>query len=139
VVRPWRLLLWILLLASGSTSALAANEKIVYHIHGSDPEIMQRAINNLENLVDGMPDQNLDIRLLLQGDSIQLLNPYMHSRDINQRLQVLQNQGVSVEVNRDNYHVNAQFLESSPSPLLVKNIFSRIIDLQKQGYHYITP
>jgi intracellular sulfur oxidation DsrE/DsrF family protein len=119
--------------------AYASSEKIIYHLHGSDPGLMQRAIQNLENLINGMPGQKLDIKLVLQGESIQLLNPYMYSRDLNQRFKQLRNSGVSVEVKEQNFNDNKLFLESDEEPVLLPNIFSRIVDLQKQGYHYITP
>ena len=119
------------------STALAANEKIVYHLHSSDLDTMHRAITNLENLIRGMPGQDLDIKLLLQGESIQLLNPFMHNERLNQRFRRLQDSGVQVEVKRENYLRNAQFLDGSPA--LVSNIFTRLIELQRQGYHYITP
>jgi len=119
-------------------AAQASDEKILYHLHGSDPETLYRSITNLENLIKGMPGQQLDIRLLLQGESIQLFNPYMHHRQITQRLQVLQNNGIKIEVQQENYLRNKQFLDEEFSPVLVNNVFSRIIELQRLGYHYIS-
>ncbi len=139
MVKQSCLLVLLIVLAGFNTQVLAANEKIIYHIHSSDPQIWQRAINNLENLIDGMPDDRLDIRLLLQGESIQLLNPNMQSGDIGQSLSKLQNRGVNIEVTTENFRKNNQFLDNPSPPTQVQNIFSRIIELQKSGYHYITP
>ncbi|MDJ0880505.1 MAG: DsrE family protein [Gammaproteobacteria bacterium] len=119
--------------------AETGHEKIVYHVHGSDPETLYRSITNLENLIEGMSDQQLDIRLLLQGESIQLFNPYMYQPEVHARLRQLQGKGVKVEVKQENYLKQRQFLHDQFDPIVVDNIFSRIIDLQQQGYHYITP
>ena len=108
-------------------------------MHGSDPETLYRSITNLENLIDGMRGQQLDIRLLLQGDSIQLFNPYMYQPEVYNRLVQLQNNGVIVEAKQENYLKHQQFLHDQFDPELVNNSFTRIIELQRQGYHYITP
>jgi hypothetical protein len=48
-------------------------------------------------------------------------------------------EGVRIEVSRDNYLEHAGLLDERVKPVLVDNIFSRIIELQEQGYTYLTP
>ena len=115
-----------------------ASAKIVYHLHHLPEGALNRALSNLENLRKGMPGQPLDIRLLLQGRSIQLLDPSL-DESIRQRLQALRDDGVKVEVSRRNFANNRQRLDQQQPPQLVANIFSRIVELEKQGYKYVTP
>lgn len=135
MVKP---LLLILLLAI-STSSLAVTEKIVYHLHVSGNNHFNLTVTNLENLQKGMPDKNLDIKLLLQGGGIHLLNNSFLSDQLITRFEQLRNNGVSVEVGLNNYQQNRHLLEQTRQPSIVNNIFSRIIELQNQGYKYITP
>lgn len=118
---------------------MAAPDKIVYHLHSTQSGSFQRAVTNLENLQNGLSPDQLDIKLLLQGESIQLLNQDMHRRTLNQRIQMLRDNGLVIEVGRDNYRKHNFQLEQNTPPHLVKNIFTRLIELQQQGYHYITP
>ena len=85
-----------------------------------------------------MPDQQLDIRLLLQGNSIQLLDPWIDD-SLRQRLDALREKGVRIEVSRSNYARNRNRINREHPPLLVENLFSRIVELERQGYQYVTP
>ena len=129
----------LLLLVLLSSPAQASVEKVIYHLHGTDINSYRRTISNIENLQHGMPGQPLEIILLLQGSSIQILDPSNHYHELNQRFQKLRDNGVHVEVARENFRDNLSGLELNPPPRLIGNVFSRIIELQQQGYHYITP
>lgn len=86
-----------------------------------------------------MPDESLDIKLLLQGEGVLLLNPALQHENLNQRLKELLDKGVRIEVSHKNYQQYRHLLERTDPPCLVQNIFSRIIELQHLGYKYITP
>jgi len=122
-----------------SPDAFSETKKILYHIHHTTPNSYLHTISILENLKKAMPGHELEIRILLQGESIQLLNPKLHSAQLNRRFLKLLEQGSKVEVSRDNYERIANKDELILQPLLVPGIFNRIIQLQQQGYSYITP
>jgi len=130
------LLLLLFLLFSISQSYA---DKVLYHIHSIDQKSYRRLIINIENLQSGMADRELEIKLLFQGKSIQLLNPSMQSRALNQRFNKLLLSGISIEIEKENFLRNLSSIQLDPPPQLVENIFSRIVELQKQGYLYITP
>jgi len=129
----------IILFVFLSTTALGSPGKILYHLHNTDNNSYRRAISNLENLYKGMPGQQLDIKILFQGDSIKLLNFSENDSRLNQRFMTLINKGVSIELSKANFKKNQLIFERMDPPKLVPNIYSRIIELQKQGYNYITP
>ena len=127
------LLLWLPFAA-----AHAASDKILYHLHHLQQDGIPRVLANLENLQKGMPDRQLDIRLLLQGDSILLLDPWIDD-SLRQRLHALRESGVRIEVSRSNYANNRNRVTRDNPPQLVENLFSRIVELEQQGYQYVTP
>ena len=131
----------MLLIALLSTSTLlrAESVKIVYHLHSNNATMFNITVNNLENLLQGMDSQLLDIRLLLQGDSIHLLNPASISENLALRVDNLLQKGVIIETSRNNYQENEFFLNNTTALSLVDNLFSRAVQLQQQGYRYITP
>ena len=133
---------YFLLLALGLLSPAAnsaAIEKVLYHIHNTNPNSYQRTISNLENLKKGMPDKQLKIKILLQGKSLQLLNPALHRADLNQRFLKLVAAGAELETSRRNWQNYADKAQAIQKPALVPDIFKRIVELQQQGYRYITP
>lgn len=137
--KAGRKLLLMLFLSLLFSPGYASAEKILYHMHHIDNDSYRKFITNIENLQKGMPGKVLEIKLLLQGSSVQLLNPLIHTDELNQRFNTLQKNGVSVEVESENYRKKLSSIQLSPAPHRVQNIFSRIIELQRQGYLYITP
>ncbi len=132
---------WLLLIASllFATNLLAAPDKIVYHLNSGRSDVQWKTITNLENLFLGSVDQSLDVKILLQGPGINLIHKVNENRDLGMRLEELISLGLQIEVSRDNYYKNRHTLNLKHPPLLVRNIFSRIIELQNQGYQYVTP
>jgi intracellular sulfur oxidation DsrE/DsrF family protein len=132
---------WLLLIASllFATNLLAAPDKIVYHLNSGRSDVQWKTITNLENLFLGSVDQSLDVKILLQGPGINLIHKVNENRDLGMRLEELISLGLQIEVSRDNYYKNRHTLNLKHPPQLVSNIFSRIIELQNQGYQYVTP
>ncbi len=132
---------WLILIASllFTTNLLAAPSKIVYHLNSGRSDVQWKTITNLENLLLGSADQSMDVKILLQGAGINLINKVNENRDLGVRLDELISLGLQIEVSRDNYYKNRHILNLNHPPQLVSNIFSRIIELQNQGYQYVTP
>lgn len=130
----------ITVLALASADAMSMEEKIVYHLLALHSDTFKKAINNIENLKKGMSDRKTDIKIIMQGQSIQILLPAPKNRALMSRLiQLTESGGVDIELSRDNYQAHQARIEKRIHPRLVDNIFSRIVELQKQGYRYITP
>lgn len=131
------LLFLVMLLAS--PMALSMEEKIVYHLHTIQSDTFKRAINNLENLKKGMSEREIDIKVVMQGNSIRLLNPLQRNEKLWSRFVKLRDSGVDIEVSRNNFNENKTLIEDGFNPTLFDNVFSRLVELQRQGYRYITP
>jgi len=134
-----KLLLMIALLGICPAAIASHTEKIIYHLHNTNPNSYLRTISNLENMKKGMPDHQFRITILFQGKSLQLLNPALHPAALNKRFLKLVQSGIKLETSRDNYQTYAHKDQLLVTPALVPNVFDRIIELQRQGYRYITP
>ena len=135
-----RLLILALLLFQ--SSVFAESERIVYHLSGNQAAHYHKTVFNLENLLKDLETSELDeldIILLLQGDSIRLLGSDYGGTAIAQRLDTLREFGVKVEVGYANYQQHRHNMASDNPPQLVPSVFSRIIELQQNGYQYLTP
>lgn len=118
---------------------LAAPDKIVYHLNSGRSDVQWKTITNLENLLLGAEDHSMDVKIILQGSGINLINKVNENRDIGIRLSELISLGLQIEVGRDNYYKNRHTLDLTHPPQLISNVFSRIIELQNKGYQYVTP
>ena len=139
-MRRSHLLLALVLLAGLSGSLLAAPPaRIVYHLHQVKPVTLKRALNNLENLYKGLDDQRPEIHMLLQGESLTLLRRDRLVPEYRQRLIALLRKGLILEAGEDNFHRLQKELDPAFPARLNRNILSRLIELQRQGYQYVTP
>jgi intracellular sulfur oxidation DsrE/DsrF family protein len=132
-------LLALLLLVTPS-AVLANPDRVIYHVNTSRPDVQWKAIGNLENLYLGAgDDQQIEVVMLLQGEAIDLISQVNQNRNLGLRLDELRQMGMRIEVGRGNYSEHRDQLATSNPPALVDNIFTRIIELQKQGYLYLAP
>ena len=134
-----KLLLMIAMLGISPAAIASHTEKIIYHIHNTNPNSYLRTISNLENLKKGMPGHQFRIKILFQGNSLKLLNPALHPAALNKRFLKLVQSGANLETGSANYQAYVHKDRLILTPTLVPNVFDRIIELQKQGYRYITP
>lgn len=119
--------------------AQSMEEKIVYHLHMVQSDTFKRAINNLENLKKGLAENEMNIKVVMQGNSIRLLNPLAQNKKLWSRFVKLRDSGVEIEVSQNNFNENKALIEDGFKPTLFDNAFSRLVELQRQGYRYITP
>jgi intracellular sulfur oxidation DsrE/DsrF family protein len=133
-----RFLALILLFAPLAVAATSPDQ-IIYHINSKRSDVQWKAISNLENLYLGTTDSSIEVVVLLQGEAIDLIAEVNQNRDLGLRLEELRQLGMRIEVGRDNYLQHQSQMATSDPPSLVDNIFTRIIELQQQGYLYLTP
>ena len=127
----------LLILAFGPLARADAT-RIVYHLHQVHPVTMKRALNNIENLYKGL-DTRIDIRMLLQGESLGLLERERLQPEHRKRLLALLRKGLVLETGAANYARHRARLDRAFKPLLNHNIITRLVELQRQGYRYVTP
>ncbi len=139
-VRLSHLLLALVLLTGLSGYLLAAPPaRIVYHLHQVQLEALPRILYNIENLYRGLDQGRPEIHMLLQGESLKLLRRGRLPAAYRQRLIELLRKGLVLETGEDNFRRQRKDLDPAFPLRLNRNILSRLVDLQKQGYRYLTP
>lgn len=125
----------LLLFLSGAVSAT----DVIYHLHQANQNKFLTVLNNMENMLKKINIQNSNIILILQGKGIQILAQTKAS-GISQRLTRLQQRGIKIETSEQNYIRLNKSAKIQPLPdRLLKNTFTRLIELQQKGYVYIKP
>jgi intracellular sulfur oxidation DsrE/DsrF family protein len=137
--RRWYPLLTMILLLGLAPPLRAEPARIVYHLHQVTPVTLKRALNNIENLYKGLEGERPQIHLLLQGESLMLLSPRKLTPAFRQRLTALLRKGLVLEAGAANYLEHREQLDPAFPTRLNRNIISRLVALQRQGYQYVTP
>ena len=150
-----RIFSFCLLAASLLTAAVAPSaaapsdrygkQKVVYHINydgEKDDKAYKRALHNVQNHIWAVGKENLEVRIVLHGDGVNLL------RDANKNLQLqgvvsnLKNQNVSFAVCKNTLEsrgLNKDDLFEVFEEDIVPSGVAELSYLQAQGYTYIKP
>ncbi len=129
----------LILLATLALPARAEPARIVYHLHQITPVTLKRVLNNIENLYKGLDRERPEIRMILQGESLMLLSLQRLTPAYRQRLKALLHKGLIIEAGEANFRRHQARLDRALPVRLDRNILSRLVELQRQGYQYLTP
>lgn len=135
------------LLALGATGCATTEgygkQKVVYHINYDDEKQLKAALGNIQNHINAVGKENLDLRVVMHGNGLALLqkansDPDMQSKVINLKKQgihfnVCANtlKGRKINYKNDLYDVSEQDI--------VPSGVAEIAALQQKGYTYVKP
>ncbi len=136
----------VLSLASGMKLALAGeygNQKVVYHINYSDEKLLNSTLRNIQNHINAVGKENLDLRVVMHGDGVELLRLANQKPEFQQTVDNLKRQGVKFNVcantlkgKKINYKNDLWDVSEQD---IVPSGVAEIAHLQAQGYTYIKP
>lgn len=120
-------------------------QKVVYHVstrgswrdRESEARRLVAVLNNHVNAVE--PDQP-EIRVILQGDGIDVLRRAKSNANLSRSIDTLRQKGVRFQVcanTLEAYHVGLETLHGVKESDLVQAGVAELVHLQKQGYGYI--
>jgi intracellular sulfur oxidation DsrE/DsrF family protein len=120
-------------------------QKVVYHVssRGSwrDRESeARRLVAVLNNHVNALEPDRPEIRVILQGDGIDVLRRASANAALGRSIDTLRRKGVSFQVcanTLEAYHVGLETLHGVKETDLVQTGVAELVHLQKQGYGYI--
>ena len=109
-----------LILAMWSTALGYGKQKVVYHINGDNPQQNKGALNNIQNHINAVGADNMDIRVVLHGNSLAVLmypdevegtkmKRGNATDDMQTRITGLKNQGVRFHVCANTYPEGTQY------------------------------
>lgn len=132
-----------LLLAAATACAAADVQKVVYHVGMDELPAQKFALRNIQNHIDAVGSKNIDLRMVVAGDGVTLLQRARNDENLKAAIDSLKLLGVKVLVcqttlaarkldfKKDLYDVAAADL--------VPNGVAEIARLQMRGYAYVKP
>lgn len=132
-----------LLLAAATACAAADVQKVVYHVGMDELPAQKFALRNIQNHIDAVGSKNIDLRMVVAGDGVTLLQRARNDENLKAAIDSLKLLGVKILVcqttlaarkldfKKDLYDVAAADL--------VPNGVAEIARLQMKGYAYVKP
>ncbi len=118
-------------------------QKVVYHINTNDEKVLKAALGNIQNHINAVGKDNIDLKVVMHGDGVDLLkmantNPDMQSKILNLKSQkvefeVCNNTLVGRKINYKNDLFDVSQKDIVPSGV------AELAKLQQEGYVYIKP
>lgn len=120
-----------------------AKQKVVYHVNFNDPKILKAAMGNIQNHIAAVGKDNIEIKVVMHGDGVELLKVANTDLDMQSKVINLKDQKVdfvvcnNTLVGRKINYKNDLFDVSERD--IVPSGVAELAKLQQQGYVYIKP
>ena len=121
-------------------------QKVVYHINyqgGEGDKAYLQALGNIQNHINAVGKDNIDVKIVMHGDGVNLLKSAVTNDKLQQRLTSLKAQGVDQNIcnntltGRKISYENDLF-EAFKDEIVPSGV-AELSYLQQQGYTYIKP
>lgn len=131
--------------ATGMSNAIAADtkQKVVYHLNSDDEKHQKAVLQNIQNHISAVGKENLDLRLIMHGPGVALLQNAKKDEDVKSRIDNLKLQGIAFNVcantlksKKINYKTDMYDVTEKD---LVPSGVAEIAILQTKGYAYVKP
>jgi len=134
----------VLMLGTDMTQAAEyTRQKVVYHVNSGDPNLLSTALGNIQNHIYAVGQDNIEIKVVLHGDGIDLLKIANNDIGLRNRIIDLKSQKVGFDIckntlagRRINYKTDLYDVSESD---IVPSGVAEIAKLQQEGYAYIKP
>lgn len=128
----------------GAGSALAAEkQKVVYHLNSDDAKHQMAFMQNVQNHINAVGKENLDLRVVMHGPGVSLLQNAKKNEDVKSRVDNLKLQGISFNVCANTLKgkkINAKTdMYDVTEKDIVPSGVAEIAILQGKGYAYVKP
>jgi len=118
-------------------------QKVVYHINVDDPKVLKAALGNIQNHINAVGKDNIDLRVVMHGPGIALLQIANKDADFADKISNLKRQGVHFNVcnntlvgKKINYKNDLYDVSKDD---IVPSGVSEIAHLESQGFSYVKP
>ena len=118
-------------------------QKVLYHVNYNDEKRQLGAMRNIQNHINAVGKENLDLRVVMHGGGVTLMQTANTNPDFQQKVQNLKDQGVKFNIcantlrgKKINYKTDMYSVEEAD---IVPSGVAEIAHLQDQGYSYIRP
>ncbi len=126
-----------------SQEAPYGRQKVVYHINSSDASLLRNALGNIHNHIKAVGRENIEIRVVIHGDGVDLLRILNLDGSLQSRITDLKNQSVgfgvcsnTLRAKQIDYKVELFDVHETD---IVPSGVAELAKLQQEGYAYIKP
>ncbi len=141
---PLALLGLLTLGAAGcATTEGYGKQKVVYHVNQDDPKVLNAALGNVQNHINAVGKDNLDLKVVMHGNGLDLLKLAKNDPDMKGKVDKLKMQGIGFQVcantlkgKKINYKTDLYDVSEKD---IVPSGVAEIAHLQKLGYTYVKP
>jgi intracellular sulfur oxidation DsrE/DsrF family protein len=118
-------------------------QKVVYHINMDDPKVLKAALGNMQNHINAVGKDNIDLRVVMHGPGIALLQIANKDADFADKISNLKRQGVHFNVCNNTLvhkHINYKndLYDVSKDDIVPSGV-AEIAHLEEQGFAYVKP
>ena len=139
-------LLAVALPNADAADAKYGKQKVVYHINyngGDDDKLYGGAMRNIQNHINAVGAENLDIKVVLHGNGVNLLKSAVGNQKLQSQVVDLKIQEVSFQVCNNTLVGRKIDYENDLfevfDDMIVPSGVAELSHLQQQGYTYIKP
>ncbi len=130
-------------IAGAAQAAGSAQHKAVYHLNSDDAKHHKAFLNNVQNHINAVGKDKLDLRVVMHGPGITLMQNAKSDEDVRSKIDNLKLQGVSFNVcantlkgKKVNYKTDMHDVSEKD---IVPSGVAEIAILQSKGYAYVKP
>ncbi len=120
-----------------------STQKVVYHINYDDPKQQAGALRNIQNHINAVGAENLDLKVVLHGKGVTLLQRANDDMDFQSKVLNLKSQKIAFNIcnntlvgKKIDYQTDLFDVRESD---IVPSGVAELAKLQREGYVYIKP
>lgn len=128
----------------GSASAEGySKQKVVYHVNFDDEKQLKAALSNIQNHINAVGKDSLDLRVVMHGPGIALLQIANKNADFADKISNLKRQGIHFNVCNNTLqskklNFKNDLYDVSQEDIVPSGV-AEIAQLQTQGFSYVKP
>ncbi|WP_217884478.1 DsrE family protein [Thioflexithrix psekupsensis] len=118
-------------------------QKVLYHINFDDPKQLNIAMRNIQNHINAVGQDNIEIKVIMHGAGINLLQQAKDNLDIQAQVVQLKSQNVAFKLCNNTLTLRqldygTDLFDVQPEDIVTSGV-AELAYLQQQGYAYIKP
>ena len=131
-------------LGAGATYAEDyGKQKVVYHVNVDDEKQLKATLGNIQNHINAVGKENIDLRVVMHGPGVQLLQIANKNPDFQDKISNLKRQGVHFNVCNNTLvgkkiDYKTDLYDVSKEDIVPSGV-AELAALQAKGYSYVKP
>ncbi|MGA9033723.1 MAG: DsrE family protein [Sulfuricaulis sp.] len=136
----------LLSLGLGAGAAYAEDygkQKVVYHVNVDDEKQLKATLGNIQNHINAVGKENIDLRVVMHGPGVQLLQIANKNPDFQDKISNLKRQGVHFNVCNNTLvgkkiDYKTDLYDVSKEDIVPSGV-AELAALQSKGFSYVKP